>query len=154
MNRIVKLTLVAASALALGAIALPAAARSSVAFIGRAQFPAEAGCFVESFGTMINNCSSMTSLIIPLIVDPGASGNYVYATVTAYAASTTGMVRCASFGVDSASGTVWGGAMQNLPALGSRQDIVLPGAYYFNSNSTAYVACHVGPGGQVNQIRY
>ncbi|AGP40474.1 hypothetical protein BE04_44270 [Sorangium cellulosum] len=153
MNRIVKSTLVAASALALGAIALPAAARSSVAFMGRAQFPAEAGCFVESFGTMINNCSSMTRLIIPLIMDPGASNNYLHATVTAYAASMTGLVQCASFGVNSASGAVWGGAMQDLPALGSRQDIVLPGAY-FNSDSTAYVACFVGPGGQVNQVRY
>ncbi|WP_437731758.1 hypothetical protein [Sorangium sp. So ce1335] len=153
MNRLVKSTLVVASALALGAVTLPAAARSSIGFLGRAQNPADTGCFGESYGSVVNNCSTQKLLILPLTMDPGPFNNHLNATVTAYAANATGLVRCASLGIDRASGAYWGDAYQNLPAFGSRQDIVLPGAF-FPPDGTAYVACWVGPGGQVNQVRY
>ena len=153
MNRIVKSTLVAASALALGAITLPAAARSTVAFIGRAQNPADAGCFTESYGSLTNSCGTTKLMIIPVTMDPGPFNNYLNATVTAYAANSTGLVQCASFGIDRPSGGYWGGAYQNLPAFGSRQDISLPGAFFY-PDGAAFVGCYVGPGGQVNQVRY
>ncbi|KYF76191.1 hypothetical protein BE17_08265 [Sorangium cellulosum] len=153
MNRLVKSTLVVASALALGALTLPAAARSSVGFLGRAQNPADAGCFGEYYGSLVNNCSATKLMILPVTMDPGPFNNYLNATVTAYAANGTGLVQCASFGIDRASGGYWGGAYQNLPAFGSRQDIVLPGAFFY-PDGAAYVACYVGPGGQVNQVRY
>ncbi|WP_437669356.1 hypothetical protein [Sorangium sp. So ce131] len=153
MNRIVKSALIAASAVALAAVALPASARSTVAFIGRAQNPADAGCFGEWYGSMVNNCSSEKLLILPLVMDPGPFNNWANVTVTAYGTNSASNVRCATIGVDRATGGIWGDAYRNLPAFGSRQDIVLPGTFY-NPDSTAYAACFVGPGGQVNQVRY
>jgi hypothetical protein len=153
MNRLVKSTLVVASALALGAISLPAAARSSVGFFAHAKYPADAGCLGESYGSLVNTCSATKLVIFPVIMDPGPFNNYLNATVTAYAANSTGLVQCASFGIDRATGGYWGGTYQNLPAFGSRQDIVLPGAFFY-PDGAGYVACYVGPGGQVNQIRY
>jgi hypothetical protein len=153
MNRLVKSTVVVASALALGAITLPAAARSAVGFLGRPTNAADAGCFSESTGSLINNCSAAKLIVLPVTMDPGPFNNYLNATVTAYAANTTGLVQCASIGVDRATGAYWGNQYKNLPAFGSRQDIVIPGAF-FQPDGAAYVACWVGPGGQVNQVRY
>jgi hypothetical protein len=142
-------TLVAVAAvLAIGAISLPAAARTTVAFAGRANDPADAGCFSEWYGTMTNVCGATKVLVIPITVDP--AGNYTV-TVTGYGASASNNVGCQALGIDKDTTSVWGSSMNYLPSFGAPTDIA-PLYSYVPGSGSLFAACWVNPGGRVNVI--
>jgi hypothetical protein len=153
MNRILKSVLVVSAVASLGALAAPASARSSDAFMGRSQNPADYGCFSESFGSLTNNCTATKLLLIPLVMDPGPFNNWLNATVNAYGATPSNNVGCGAYGIDKTTLSVWSPGLVYLSSFGSPQDIVPSGAYY-PADGTAYVACYVSPGGRVNTVRY
>ena len=142
-----------ATALAIGATSLPASARSIVAFSGRSQNPADAGCFGEWFGTMRNYCSTAKAFILPLTVD---AAGYHNVTVSGYGASSSNNVGCMAIGVFKTT-TDWASYYSSgtyyLPSFGAAADIVLPATYVPGAGSL-FVSCSVNPGGQINVINW
>jgi hypothetical protein len=151
MKRNFKASFIAATVvLATGAVALPAFARSVVAYAGgRSAFPGDASCFAEDWGGAKNNCATMKSYEISLPVDSPGSKNV---WVNAYGASASNNVGCAAIGIDWAISTHWGGTKVYLPSFGSSATIVT-GAYV-PSGGSLYLYCAVDPGGRINSVNF
>lgn len=139
-----------AAVLGLAAASVPASARSIIAFAGRAQNPADAGCFGEWFGTLTNGCSTARGLIEPLVID--AAGNYTV-IVTAYGATPGNNVGCAAFGINKETTVFWGGAYSYLPTFGAAADLTLTTFAPFPGGAI-YAACTVNSGGRVDVINW
>jgi hypothetical protein len=139
-----------ASLLALSTFAGSAHARSASAFIGRAQNPADAGCFSEWYGTLTNNCSGTRVLFFPLPVD--ATGSY-WGYVNAYGASSANNVGCQVFGLNKEVTLVWGGSVVYLQSFGASAGIEL-GRGYVPDLGTLNAACWVNQGGRVNNVSW
>lgn len=140
-----------ATALMIGGVALPAGARTTVAFVGRPNNPAEAGCFGEWFGSMRNYCGTPSYFTVPLTVDVAG---YHYATVYAYGATASNNVGCAAFGVFNSTtdtATYYGSGTYWLTRFGAASAINLP-ATYVPAAGSLFAACTVNPGGQINLV--
>jgi hypothetical protein len=160
MKPILKLSMLAvASALATVSVAPDASARNTAAFIGRARDAAEASCFNESYGSLINDgfvggqrCGNSV-IILPLVMDPGPFNNWARVTVTAKKPTWTTTMSCATFVFDKATGGGWSGGGVDLATTGWLENIKLPDTPYYPDTSP-FAACTVGPGAQVVQLVY
>ena len=143
----------AATILALAATSAPASADEITAAVaGRAQNPADAGCFSEWFGTLRNICNSPRMLLVPMAVDePG----YHAVTVFAYGASPSNYVQCSSLGVFNTTTPSWASyyssGWKGLSTFGAVEGISLA-ATYVPGGGAIYVACVLNPDAQVNVV--
>ena len=154
MHRALKTTILAtATVLAIGAAALPAAARSTVPFLGRAQSSSEDTCFSEWYGTVYNNGSCGTAqrtYIMPWITDYATTYN---AIVNAYSPSCPASpLSCQAFGVDNIAVGLWYSPDTSLSVSGSSQNIYV--SAYVPANGSGYVACKVGSGARLNMMNH
>ncbi len=131
-------------------IPLVAAARTTPASSGRAQFWSDGSCFVMSYSSMQNSCTTAKSFELPLVVD-NAGSKTVY--VTAYGASSSNNVGCIAVGVNREVTAAWSSPRLYLPAFGSSQIITLTGAYV-PSGGYLYANCWLNPSGRVNVVDY
>jgi hypothetical protein len=136
--------------LASGAVALPAFARSVPAYAGgRSADPADASCFLESWGAARNNCATTKSYTMSLPVD--SAGNHSV-TVFAKGADASSNVGCRAIGMGP-TGQTWGGGFVYLPSFPAVQPIFLAPAFVPDGGAL-YVYCVVDPGGQINSVNY
>jgi len=141
--------------LVIGMVPLPAnagGARTTVAFIGRPNNPAEAGCFGEWFGSMRNYCSTPSYFTVPLTVD---AWGYYWVTVSAYGASSANNVGCQAFGVFKTTtdwASYYGSGTRYLPSFGASADIALS-PVYVPGDGALFAACTINPGGQINVVK-
>jgi hypothetical protein len=140
----------AAVLLAIGATSLPAAARTTVAFAGRAQNPADAECFSEFFGTMTNVCSESKVFYLPVAVD--ASGDHTGA-ITAYGETPNNDIACVAIGINKEATAYWGGVTRSLPKFGEAADIT-PLSAYVPPSGSLFFNCIVDPRGRINLLNY
>jgi hypothetical protein len=151
MNRILKSSLVAgATVLAISAAALPAAARSHVPFLGRAQNSAEGTCFSEWYGTVYNNgtCGAGEKIyIMPWVTDWAATYN---AIVNVY--SPGAPLHCQALGVDNIAVGLWTSPDTNVPVYWTAANINI--SAYVPANGSGYVACWLGTNARINMINY
>ncbi|AFE04509.1 hypothetical protein COCOR_02146 [Corallococcus coralloides DSM 2259] len=127
---------------------LAAMARAVPASIGRPVIWSDGSCFLMSYSTMRNGCSTQRSFEIPLVADTAGSKTVV---VTALGATPSNNVGCMAIGMNREATLVWGGTRKWLPAFGPAQYIVLTDAYIPNSGYL-YANCLVDPGGQINAV--
>lgn len=140
---------VSAGALLLS-LAIPgmASARAAPAFLGSPYAPADAGCFSNYYGGVINTCATTKSWCIPLVVD--AVGSYTVRAV-AYSPGASSNVGCSVAGVNDAITSVWTSGLVYLSTFGSTQYITMTGGYV-PANGQMYVCCDIGSGARVNGI--
>ena len=153
MNHIVKSSLIAAATLlAIGAAALPAAARSHVPFLGRAMISSEANCFSEWYGTVFNNGSCGTGqkiYIMPWVTDWATTYNSI---VNVYSPGVSSPLSCQAFGVDNVAVGLWTSPDTNVPVYVSSVSINV--STYVPASGSGYVACHLGSGSRINMMNY
>jgi hypothetical protein len=150
-NGFVKTSLLAMGiALAIGAVALPAAARGTVATAGIALPESDAGCFSEFYGARLNVCGSTKLLrFSPSIDSSGSKDVWVFAE----GAGPSNNVGCQALGIDSSVTWYWASPTNYLPAFGSTQTIYLSGAQAPGWGAF-FVNCYVNSGGRVNSIHW
>jgi hypothetical protein len=134
----------------LALIPLVATARTMPASSGRAVAWSDGSCFGMNSSSMQNNCSTLRSFELPLVVD-SAGSKTVY--VTAYGATPSNNVGCIAVGVNRELTAAWSSSRLWLPAFGSSKVITLTGAYV-PAGGLFYTNCHVNPGGRVNVVDY
>lgn len=127
-----------------------ASARTMPASSGKAASWNDNPCFVMSHSSMQNNCTTMRSFELPLVVD---SSGYKTVYVTAYGASPANNVGCIAVGVNREITAAWSSSRLWLSSFGSSQVITLTGAYVPPSG-LFYTNCNVNPGGRVNVVDY
>lgn len=145
-NRNHALSLLTVAVIALGTFQ-PLQARSLMASAGRAVAAADAGCFVLSYSSMTNVCSTVKRLETALPVDNAGS---VTVKVSAYGATSSNNVGCEAIGIDAAFTTVWGNGLRWLPAFGYVQSIYT--STYVPAGGGLYVYCDVYPNGRVQMF--
>ena len=153
MKSILKASAIAsATILAIGAVALPAAARSHVPFLGRAMVSSEDTCFSEWYGTVYNNGScgaGQKTYIMPWATDYGTTYNSI---VNVYSPGVSSPLSCQAFGVDNVAVGLWTSPSTNVPVYGSSVNINI--SAYVPANGSGYVACAVGSGARINMMNY
>jgi hypothetical protein len=118
-------------------------ARSDTAVHGYAR-GADRNCFDESWGAMLNNCSTTKQLFIPASIDKHCVSGSSW-KVTAQSNNVSSNVCCRMIGIQGTS--ISAGSWQCLPQFGSPQQMTLNGASV--SQNRALYVCEVGPGAKV-----
>jgi hypothetical protein len=146
-----KVTLSAAAMafLALGAVSMSGMARTSPG-IDHYAAPADVACMQESWGSVINTCSTTRGAFFPTPVDNSGSKTV---KLTARSDDSSKNVCCHALGIDASATFVWGSAWACLPAFGSAQTLTMTGASV-PSGGTMYVYCDVGAGAKVASVNY
>jgi hypothetical protein len=152
MHRTLKSSLFIAAVVALGTIAVTASAHNAISGSGHAVPLSNSSCFSESYGSITNSCAGAQLFEIPLDASTNPWG-YLNATISAYGATSSNNVGCASFGVNSDITAVWGGSFTYLTSFGAFQTITLPGTYVPGGGS-AYIACTINQGGRINVVNF
>jgi hypothetical protein len=150
MNRTIVLSVLLASISAIG-LAQDSDARSLLPSAGRAQDPAQYGCFWLEHSTMTNGCTGPAkSFEIPLTMD--GDGLYTV-TVTARGASTSNNVGCLATGIDR-SGTAFAGPdpRKFLEVFNAPHDLVTR-AWHWGGGGV-YVNCQVDLNARINVVRW
>ncbi len=125
-------------------ILLASAQAGSPGFSGWAR-PADTGCFQESWGGILNQCSGAKEYYIPFHVP--TSGNK---SISLYAMgpSSSANVCCTAYGMVPTSDATYRSPTRCLDAFGSFRLIDL-GSVYVPSYGALYIACSVGPGARI-----
>ena len=118
-------------------------ARSDTAIHGYAR-PADRSCFQESWGSMLNTCSTTRQLFIPASIDKHCVSGTSW-KLTAQSNNVSGNVCCRMIGISGTS--ISAGSWQCLPQFGSPQQLTLNGAALYQDR--AFYVCDVGPNAQV-----
>lgn len=150
MYQTFKRSLVAASTLlTLGAVALPAAARTVPASIGVASYPSGVPCFEESFGSRKGLCDGELPLAMALPIENFGTHT---ATVGVQAQSASQTVSCAAITADLMF-TSYSGTPRVYPSVfGTPQ--LLTVSRVVPDTGTFEVVCWVGKGSKVHGISY
>lgn len=145
--------LACAVALAAGAFAMPASARTTPAILGRAWLTSENACFSEYYGSIYNNgsagCSGARTYLMPGVVD---NAGWINMTVGGYATGLSSDVSCRAIGL------AWDGAIwdlypaHSLTSTNVFQQITV--TTWYPGNGSSYVACSLAPNGRVTTLTY
>ncbi|MHA7629219.1 hypothetical protein [Corallococcus sp. M7] len=130
---------------------LAAMARTVPASAGRSVVWGDGTCFIMSYSTMTNGCSTRRSYEIPLTVD-NAGGKTVNVTARGGATSSN-RVGCMAIGMNREATLVWGGTRKWTTLFNTSQVLTLTDAYVPNSGYL-YANCLVDPSGQVNTVEH
>lgn len=135
------LFLLACTAIAMIALTVVAVGRTSPAIHGYA-YPADRACFTESWGSMLNTCSTTRTLFVPATMDKHCTvGASWYAT--AQSSNSASNVCCRTIGLEN-SGAITTGDFRCLSSFGSTpQTISLLGAN--PSSKRVFFVCNIGP---------
>lgn len=139
--------------LAAGAVALPAAARTTTANAGRAWQPSENGCFSELYGGIFNNgsagCSGPRAWLVPSAVD---HAGWTYFSVGGIATNLSSDVSCRAIGAS------WDGAVWDLYPAKSLTSVnvfqTISVTSYHSANGASYLACNLAPNGRITTVTY
>lgn len=136
--------LMAVSALALAALTVVASGRT-VPAVGGYTYPSDTACFTESWGSMLNQCSTTRTLFIPVHTDTlctvGSSWH-----VVAQSASSASNVCCRTIGMEN-NGSITTTEYRCLSQFGAPQDFLVYGAMPYSKRT--FFVCTVGPGARV-----
>jgi hypothetical protein len=139
------LLLLATSLLVIGGISIHAVGRTSTALHGYA-YPADRACFGESWGAMVNGCTTTKSLFVPVSMDSQCtvSSNW---TVVSQSASSSSNVCCRTLGIEN-NGAINFGELRCMSQFSSTPQAwtLAPAAPW---SKRLFFACDVGPGAKV-----
>lgn len=153
MNRTLQLlSITAAAAVAVPSMQSSSEARTALPSSGRTLAIGDLGCFAMSYGAMINGCSSMKILEVPLTHD-NTFNNWLFPRVTAFGSAPAGNVGCTVTAMHKA-GYYWSNPVgyEFVPVFGSYQDLSLE--VYATGDTGLYVTCQVYPNASVNLIQW
>lgn len=148
-HRIRALSILAAIAIVFGTFQAPSQARTTMASAGRAVAAADYGCFVLSYSTMTNVCSSAKRLETSLPVD--ASGTYTV-KVNAQGPLPSGTVGCEAIGVNESVTLFWASGVRWLSISSAPQNLYMTTTV--PSGGSLFVYCDVNPNGRVSTISW
>ena len=137
---------VSAMGLALvSALAVTATGRTSPAIHGYAS-TADRPCFTESWGAMVNSCTTTRTLFVPVTMDTQCTvGSSWY--VVAQSSSSASNVCCRTIGMEN-NGGITTSEFRCLSQFGSTpQSFPVVGA--IASSKRVFFVCNVGPGAKV-----
>lgn len=133
--------LLACTALALLALTVVAAGRTSPAVHGYA-YPADRNCFIESWGAMHNTCSTTRTLFVPVTMDTRCTVGSSW-HVVAQSSSSASNVCCRTIGMEN-NGSIATGDYRCMSQFGSTpQSFEVVGA--IASSKRVFFICTVGP---------
>lgn len=137
--------LMAVSALALVALTVVASGRTVPGFSGYT-YPADTSCFTESWGAMLNQCSTTRTLFVPVHMDTQCTVGSSW-HVVAQSPSSASNVCCRTIGMEN-NGAITTTNYTCLSSFGGApQDFTVFGAMPYSKR--VFFVCTVGPGAKV-----